>query len=149
VQPGDWRPSVRLAALITLAISISALAVGAVHGARSTTALAADRQVATARLDDAYFDCLATQARSLAQPAERIDVLNTYSSAWVSLVKVVAPWAVLTTDAARAQITMTLAPRIGANTCLGSVVVARSASGAVHYGTGATLAGGPPPQPVL
>jgi hypothetical protein len=130
-------------------VTLGALAVGAVHGGRSISALAGDHQVATSRLDNAYYDCLATQARSLARPGEAVDVLASNPSAWGTLVKVVAPWAVLTTDASRAEVTMTLAPRRGTNTCLGSVVVARSPSGAVHYGTGATLFGGPPPPPVL
>lgn len=142
-------PLVRFAALIVLFSSLAVVTVGAVHGARSTAVLAGARQLSTARLDDAYYDCLDTQAHSVARPGELVDVLTSNSSAWVTLVKVVAPWAVLTTDAARAQVTMTLVPRRGANTCLGSVVVARTRSGTVHDGTGATLTGGPPPSPAL
>lgn len=147
--PRHRRAPVRIVALIILVTALAVLAVGAVHGARSTAALAGDRQVTTARLDDAYYDCLDTQAHSVARPGELVDVLTSNSSAWVTLVKVVSRWAILTTDAARARVTMTLVPRRGANTCLGSVVVARWRSGTVHYGTGATLTGGPPPSPAL
>jgi hypothetical protein len=149
LPPRHRCPFIRFVALIILISSLAVLTVGAVHGARSTAALAGARQLSTARLDDAYYDCLDTQARSVARPGELVDVLTSNPSAWVTLVKVVAPWAVITTRATRAHITMTLVPRRGANTCLGSVVVARSRSGAVQYGSGATLRGGHPPSPTL
>jgi hypothetical protein len=139
----------RLAVALLAVGALCAMGIDAAHGVRTTVALAGDRSVATARLDDAYYHCLAVEAHSLARPGETVDVLNNDTAAGVTLGKAVAPWAALTTNAAKAGVLLTLFPWHGDNSCLGSIVVARYPSGAVRLGTGQTLEGGPPPQPPL
>lgn len=141
---------VRLAGLVVGLVALGGLVVGAVHGARSTATQADGHQVALARLDDAYYDCLATQVHSLVRPGQVVVVSTANPGNWVTLSKVVAPWAVMAEDRGRAVAVLSLGSRHGTDACLGSVVVARYRDGTVRDGTGASLPGDEqPPPPVL
>ncbi|HEX4081470.1 MAG TPA: hypothetical protein VHX40_00785 [Acidimicrobiales bacterium] len=135
----------RLAGLTVGLVAVAGLAVGAVHGARSTTAQADDREVALGQLDVAYYDCLAAQVHSLVGPGQVVAVSTANPGNWATLAKAVAPWAVMTDDQRRAVAVLYLAPRHGAGSCLGSAVVARYPDGRVRVGTGGSLPGDEPP----
>jgi hypothetical protein len=138
---GAWR----LAGLAVGLVAAAGLAVGAVHGARSTGAQADDRQVALGRLDVAYYDCLAAQVHSLVGPGQIVAVSTANPGNWATLAKAVAPWAVMIEDQRRAVAVLSMAPRRGTGACLGSVVVARYPGGRVRVGTGGSLPGDEPP----
>jgi hypothetical protein len=130
-------------------VCLGALAVGAVHGGRAASAQGSPAQVSAWRLDAAYYGCLATQVHTLIGPGQVVDVSTADPGAWVTLDKVVAPFAVITTRRA-GHVVLTLANRPGPGSCLGSVVVARGPSGVVRIGTGGSLGGHRmPPQTPL
>jgi len=131
-------------------VALGALVVGSVHGARSSVGRADAGAVASARLDDAYYECLAAQAGSLVGPGLLVDVSTADPGSWATLVKVVAPRDVLTTAQTGSVAVLTLTRRPGPGACLGSVVVARYPNGSVRDGTGGSLPGDEsPPPPVL
>jgi hypothetical protein len=142
--------AVRLLGLAVGLAALCGLAVGAVHGARSSGAQADDQQVTLAQLDVAYYDCLAAQVHSLVRPGQVVVVSTANPSNWATLSKAVAPWAVMTEDQRRAVAVLSMSPRHGARTCLGSVVVARYADGRIRVGTGGSLPGDeqPPMTPL-
>jgi hypothetical protein len=135
----------RLAGLAVGLVAVAGLAVGAVHGARSTAAQADDQQVALGQLDVAYYDCLAAQVHSLVGPGQLVVVSTADPGNWATLAKAVAPWAVMTEDRQRAVAVLQMAPRRGTGSCLGSVVVARYPDGRTRVGTGGSLPGDEPP----
>jgi hypothetical protein len=135
----------RLAGLAVGLVAVAGLTVGAVHGVRSTATQADEQQVALGRLDVAYYDCLAAQVHSLVGPGQVVAVSTANPGNWATLSKAVAPWAVMTEDEPRAVAVLQMAPRHGAGSCLGSVVVARYADGRVRVGTGSSLPGDEPP----
>jgi hypothetical protein len=146
----DRSLGLRLVGLALALVALGALVVGSVHGARSSVGRADAASVASARLDDAYYGCLAAQAGSLVGPGLVVDVSTSDPGSWGTLVKVVAPRDVLTTDQGRSAAVLTLARRPGPGACLGSVVVARYPDGTVRQGTGGSLPGDEsPPPPVL
>ncbi|MHB1777224.1 MAG: hypothetical protein ACYCU7_14715 [Acidimicrobiales bacterium] len=131
-------------------VAVVGLGAGAVHGARSAASLAGARSVAAANLDDRYYDCLTTQARSLVPPGRRVVISTANLANWGTLGKAVAGWAVVTRHRRRAVAVLSLAADHGPGACLGSVVVARYADGAVRRGHGASVPGpGPPPAEPL
>jgi hypothetical protein len=139
-----------VAVTVVAGAALAGLVAGAVHGVRSTTALASSAQVASATEDDAYYACLTTQAHHLVRPGQVVDIDRDDLTSWATLGKVVAPWAVVTTDAHRAVAVLSLRTATGGASCLGVVVVARYADGQVRTGRGATLPGrGPPPATPL
>ncbi len=140
----------RLAGTAVGVVAFLCLAVGAVHGVRTTAALSDGAAVASGRLDVAYYDCLATQAHSLVGPGQTVVLSMANPGDWATLGKVVAPWARVSRDAGRATAVLSLEPKPGPGSCLGDVVVARYPSGATRRGTGASLPGsGPPPATPL
>ncbi len=141
-------PAVRLVGLAVTLTVLVGLVIGAVHGGRATAGLGSARQVSSARLDIAYYDCLTTQSSSLVRPGKVVDVSTANPGSWATLSKVVAPRDVLTTDRRIAVAVLTLERRPGG--CLGSAVVAHYPNGTVRQGTGASLSGqGPPPAQPL
>jgi hypothetical protein len=139
----------RVAGGAVVVAALAGLGVGAVHGARAQAAQAAPAETARWRLDVAYYDCLSAQVHSVVHRGQVVDVSTADPGAWGTLVKVVAPYAVVTTVRSGHEV-LTLASRPGAGSCLGSVVVARYPSGVVRVGTGASLPGaGAPPQTPL
>jgi len=146
----DRSLALRLVGLALALVAVGALVVGSVHGARSSVGRADATSVTSARLDDAYYGCLAAQTESLVGPGLVVDVSTSDPGSWGTLVKVVAPRDVLTTDQARSAAVLTLARRSGPGACLGSVVVARYPNGTVRDGTGGSLPGDEsPPPPAL
>jgi hypothetical protein len=139
----------RIAAIGLAGACVAGLAVGAVRGVRATAAQADPAEVAAWRLDLAYYDCLSTQAHSLVHGGETVDVSMSDPGAWVTLAKVVAPFAVITARSS-GHVVLTLRTRTGPGTCLGFVMVARDPSGAVRDGRGGSLTGHrQPPQTPL
>ena len=127
---------------------VTGLAVGAVHAVRATAAQAAPAEVSAWRLDLAYYGCLSAQAHSLVHRGQTVDVSMTDPGLGVTLAKVVAPFAVITAHRS-GHVVLTLVLRPGPGTCLGSVVVARDPSGAVHDGRGSLEGRRMPPQTPL
>lgn len=146
----DRSLALRLVGLGLALIALGALVAGSVHAARSAVGRAGPVAVSSARLDVAYYGCLAAQTGSLVGPGLVVDVSTADPGAWATLVKVVAPRDVLTTDEGRSVALLTLARRRGPGACLGSVVVARYRDGSVRAGTGGSLPGdeAPPPTPL-
>jgi hypothetical protein len=131
------------------------LAVGAVHGVRSTTSLSTDRQVATWNLDNRYWACLDTQARSLVRPGAHIWLTDVNFGTAIALEKLLAPWVYLVNRPEQASAYLTLRTQPGPGSCLGSVVVGRFPGPAgpgsiVKVGRGASLPGHeqPPATPL-
>jgi len=136
-------------AAVLACVCLGSLVVGAVHGGRAAAARETPSQVSAWRLDLAYYGCLSAQTHSLLRPGQVVDVSTADPGAWVTLAKVVAPFAVMTTRRP-GHVLLTLATRPGPGSCLGSVVVAREPSGAVRLGTGGSLPGHRlPPQTPL
>jgi hypothetical protein len=135
-------------ALVAL-VGLGSLAVGAVHGGRGSSAQGSPAQVSAWRLDAAYYGCLSAQAHSLIRPGQVVDIPVSDPGAWVTLAKVVAPFAVMSTRRS-GHVVLTLANRPGPGSCLGSVVVVQELSGLVRTGTGGSLTGHrvPPPTPL-
>jgi hypothetical protein len=147
------RPAVhaaaRLAGGVVLLVAMTGLVVGAVHGWRAQAAQGSPTEVARWRVDTEYYDCLAAQVHSVVQRGQTVDVSTADPGAWGTLVKVVAPYAVVSSHRT-GHVVLTLVSRPGAGSCLGSVVVARYPSGAVRAGTGGSLRGSEtPPQTPL
>ena len=143
-RPGTAR---RVLGLAVGLVASAALVLGAVHGVRSTAADADDSALASARVDVAYYACLAAQVHSLVRPGEVVAVSTADPGTWATLSKAVAPWAVITASPGQAVAVLSLQPRHGGGACLGQVVVARARDGLVRRGTGASLPGDEPPPP--
>ncbi|HEX4218289.1 MAG TPA: hypothetical protein VHZ02_07970, partial [Acidimicrobiales bacterium] len=114
-----------LACLAVAGTAVAGLAVGAVHGVRGTTALSTDRRVATWTLDNRYWACLDTQARSLIDPGARVWLDTTNFGTTIALEKLLAPWAFIVSSPGQASAYLTLRTKPGPGSCLGSVVVGR------------------------
>jgi hypothetical protein len=134
--------------LLVSLVALAGLCVGAVHSARATSVQAGAHQVALARLDVAYYDCLRSQVASLIGPGQSVHVSTNNPGQWATLSKVVAPRDVITTDARSATVVLSLESHSGG--CLGSLVQARYANGTVALAHRPTLRGdhGPPNQPL-
>jgi len=140
----------RLTAVTVALVATVALAVGATAGARSAATLAGRPNVETARLDVAYYRCLTAQARSLVRPGQTVDVSMANVANWVTLSKAVVGWTPVTLYPNQAVAVLTMQPRHGPGSCLGSVVVAYYRDGRVRQGTGGSLPGDeqPPSTPL-
>ncbi|HEX3946573.1 MAG TPA: hypothetical protein VHW47_02660 [Acidimicrobiales bacterium] len=144
------RLATRLAAAAVLAAALAGLAVGAAAGARSVASGTDRRSVAGAELGDAYYGCLATEARTLVHPGQTVDVSVSNPANWVTLGKIVAPWTTVTFDRDRAVAVVRMVPSDGRVSCLGSVVEARYRDGTVRRATAGSLPGDeqPPSTPL-
>ncbi|HXR27129.1 MAG TPA: hypothetical protein VN771_04645 [Candidatus Baltobacteraceae bacterium] len=138
----------RIVAVTLMLACVTGLGVGAVRGIRATAAQADPTEVSAWRLDLAYYDCLSAQVHSLVHRGQTVDVSMTDPGPGVTLAKVVAPFAVITAHPS-GHVVLTLVTRRGPDTCLGSVVVARDPSGAVHDGRGSLGGRRMPPQTPL
>jgi hypothetical protein len=112
-----------------------------------------------AALDNAFYDCIDVQARSLVPHGESVSLVVPVSLAGlgdiVTLLKSVGSWATFADPASTAAVGLSLRNHVaGAGTCLGTQVIGtyrRSGHAvSVRTGTGASVAGkGPPPAPPL
>ena len=150
-----WWDGLRLvvagAVVVTGAVTV---AVKAVHGNETVTALRRPGPEAVARLDDAYYRCLDVQAHSLVAPGRPVLIEGPDLGSYVTLLKAVGSWVTLAARPGRHDVALSLAAHGGPGSCRGTVVTARGRNGAgkvtVRRGTGASLPGnGPPPAPPL
>ena len=128
------------------------------QAARATGVIAHQRSapvVADARLDDAYYACIATQAHSLISPSTPVRYRPDVGIvAVVVLNKAVAPWMRLSPAGTEPAGWLGLRRTSGPHGCLGDQVTlsTRGADGrwVVRGGHGAHIPGqGPPPAPPL
>jgi len=138
----------RLVGLSVTIVALVGLITGAVHGSRATAAQASRQEVAQARLDIAYYDCLTRQVANIIGPNQRVVVSTANPGAWATLSKVVAPRDVMTTEEKSAVGILSLKPDLDG--CLGSVVVVRYRDGTGAQARGPTLRAdeGPPSSPL-
>jgi hypothetical protein len=150
------RPITVLAALAVVIVAGFGLGWGAHNGVKSATQLSSHEAVVQGALDDDYYACLTTQARSLIRRGEAVAVNEANLQSWVIVTKVLGSWAVLDNRAVvgRSVPTVALITRPGPGSCLGSVVttsvVTRKGHIRVRRGSGASLLGHQvPPAPNL
>jgi len=146
---------VTLVGVVVGAVALVALGGQAVRGNRVVGAQLSARSVHDASVDDAFYQCLDTQAHSLVRPGQTV-VLSTDNLADViTMIKGFGSWVTVADPPSRAQVTLTLHDGPAApGTCLGTRVVATTVGPGgvrvVRLGTGAQVPGqGPPPAPPL
>ncbi len=105
-------------------------------------------------IDDQYYQCLDTQARSLISPNQPIAIDTGNLGDFISLLKAIGSWATFSDSSSSAPVKLSLRTIRGSGGCRGSVVVADFASPhqgvSPRVGTGASMPGhGPPPAPPL
>jgi hypothetical protein len=141
------------------AVIVAAAAVGlalqAFHGNQVVTA---QRSAATARValeENAYYDCLDTQTRSLVSPEQPVTIGAANLGDFVTLIQAVGSWVTVATSHLEAVPQLSLRTGVtGPGTCRGTVVVSSSTRPGhpptVRVGSGASVAGeGPPPAAPL
>ena len=122
-----------------------ALVTVASSGVRQTEARSTSGQSAAWNLDNRYWSCLETQARSLVQPQEHVWIDPSIGLGnYVNLEFVLAPWVVLVHNQNRATAWLTLRTSNGPGTCLNWEVAGRiegpgGSRSALRKGTGASL----------
>ena len=148
------RTTTIVAGIVVAVAAIVGLGAQAVSGARTVNA---QRQAATVRnatIDDAYYQCLDIQARSLISPNQSVAIDTANLGDFISLLKSIGSWATFADASSTADVRLSLRTISGSGGCRGSVVVANFAV-PVHgvtqqVGTGASMPGhGPPPAPPL
>ncbi len=144
--------------MMTLLIVVAAV----VQAARGNAVVAAERRPAAqhdAALDDAFYDCLSTQAHSLVPPTEPVFLRGSEANLagigdWVTMLKAIGSWVTFSGSPGAARTDITIEDHVtNRPACLGTVVVAREVRGGrttVRFGSGAHVPGqGPPPAPQL
>ncbi len=131
----------------------------AVRGNAAVEAQRSPAAVHDAALDDAFYDCLSTQARSLVRPGEPVFLEASRSDLagfadWVTLMKAIGSWVTFSDTPSGARVRVSVVDHVQARpACLGTAVVARSVrqgKPVVRHGSGADVPGsGPPPAPQL
>ena len=153
-MPGPRRLTRILVAAVIGVAAVVGLVVQAARGNAVVSGQSSAATVRDARLDNTYYSCLETQARSLVHPGQTV-ALQASPVELIALLKAVDSWATVADPSSRADVTLTL--RDGppaAGTCLGTRVAALvrvPGQGTVlRPGTGAQMPGaGPPPAPPL
>ena len=130
------------------------LGVQAADGARTVSDQRQPTTVRNAVIDDQYYQCLDTQARSLISSNQPIAIDTANLGDFISLLKAIGSWATFADSSSSAQVKLSLRTIRGSGGCRGSVVVADFASPhrgvSPRVGTGASMPGhGPPPAPPL
>jgi hypothetical protein len=121
------------AAIVVAVASAGLLALEAYHGVQETNQLSSTRSVDLARLDDAYYSCLAAAARRLVPPGATVWIPKHPPGAWITLAKAVAPEEPLVASRAAAVVVLRLVARSGPGTCFGRVVVATPGGAAERH----------------
>ena len=140
---------------VVATIALVALAGQAVRGSRTVDAQLVTRSVHDATVDDAFYDCIAVQARSLVGSGQTVTLGGGNLADVVSMIKGFGASVAVADPPSRADVVLTLHVGMAApGTCLGTRVVGtyRGPDGrtTVRLGTGAQVAGqGPPPAPPL
>ena len=152
------RPQRALVAVTGVGVVVVAAAALGVQAARGTAIVSAQSSPGVehqARVDDAFYSCLAIQARSIVGPGQTVALRPHNIVDLVTLVKAVGSWARVADPPATAAVTLSLTTGPGGpGTCLGTRVIGRLSGpgGTVvtKVGTGAQVPGqGPPPAPPL
>ena len=143
-----------IAGLVVTIVGVAGLSVQAVRGNRVVGVQRAARTVHDAAVDDAYYQCIDTQAHSLVTPDEPV-IFDASLGDLVTLLKGAGSWVTIADPASSAVVRLSLRNDVPGNrTCLGSVVVATYAEPhggvRVRIGSGSHVPGsGPPPAPPL
>ena len=146
---------VTVASALVVAVALIGLAGQAVRGNRTVDAQLSARAEHDASVDDAFYACIDTQARSLVRPGQTVALGGDNLADVVTMIKGFGSWVTVADPASRADVVLTLHDgAAGPGTCLGTRVVGtwRGPGGRtmVRLGTGASVAGqGPPPAPPL
>ena len=146
---------VTLVSALVATIALVALVGQAVRSSRTVDAQLVTRSVRDATVDNAFFDCIDVQARSLVGPGQSVTLGGDNLADVISMIKGFGAWVTVADPPSRADVVLTLHVGMAApGTCLGTRVVGtyRGSDGrtTVRLGTGAQVAGqGPPPAPPL
>jgi hypothetical protein len=146
---------VTVASALVAAVALVSLVGQAVRANRTVDAQLATRAVHDATVDDAFYACIDTQARSLVGPGQTVALGGDNLADLITMIKGFGAWVTVADPASRADVVLTLHDASAApGTCLGTRVVGtyRGPDGrtTVRFGTGAQVAGqGPPPAPPL
>jgi hypothetical protein len=126
-------------------VSMVALVAVATSSVRQTEQRSESGQAAAWNLDNRYWSCLETQARSLVQPEEHVWIDPSIGLGnYVNLEFILSPWVVLVHNQNQARAWLTLRTSRGPGTCLNWEVEGRiEGPGGTHTalrkGTGASL----------
>ena len=140
---------------LVTAVALVALVGQAVRGSRAVDAQLASRSMHAAIVDNAFYACIDTQARSLVASGQTATLGGHNLADVISMIKGFGAWVPVADPASRADVVLTLHDgKAAPGTCLGTRVVGtyRAIDGrtTVRLGTGAQVAGqGPPPAPPL
>ena len=146
---------VTVVCVLVAATALLSLVGQAVRGSRIVDAQLATRSVHDASVDNAFYNCLDVQARSLVAPAQTVAIGGDNLVDVIYMIKAFGAWVKVADPAFRADVVLTLRQsHASPGTCLGTRVVGtyREQNGrtTVRLGTGAQVAGqGPPPAPPL
>jgi len=140
--------------IIVVAAAGVGLGLQAVDGAHTVGDQRQPTTVRNAAIDDAYYQCLDIQARSLISPNQPVTIDAGNLGDFISLLKAIGSWATFSDSSSSAEARLSLHSTRGSGGCRGSVVVADFAvphQGVTQrVGTGASMPGhGPPPAPPL
>lgn len=136
-------------------VALVALVGQAVRANRTVDVQLSMHAVHDARVDNAFYACLDTQAHSLVRPGQTVTLGTDNLADVVTMIKGFGSWVTVADPASRANVVLALHDgTAGPGTCLGTTVVAtyRASDGrtTTRVGTGAQVAGqGPPPAPPL
>jgi hypothetical protein len=127
-ERGGWRRLAVQAAGVLLAAGCAVLLVAkAEDGVRGTDELSSTASVNGAAAQNAYYDCLSSQAQRLVPSGGTVAISTTSQSADNStLFSAIVGWADIASDAQHATVVLGLVSRSGPGSCAGSVVVATS-----------------------
>ena len=146
---------VAVAGALVLAVALIALVGQAVRGNRVVDSQLGAHAMHDASIDDAFYACIDTQARSLVKRGQTVTLGGDNLADVVTMIKGFGAWVPVADPASRADVTLALHDGPGGpGTCLGTRVVGtyRGPGGrsVVRFGSGASVAGqGPPPAPPL
>lgn len=135
-------------------VAVLGLSVQAVRGNRKVSVQRSALTIHDAALDDAFYNCIDVQTRSLIAPAETVQLRDDLGDL-VTLIKGVGSWVTFADPPSTAAVQISLRNNVtGGGACLGTVVVATYAKPKggvrVRVGSGSSVAGkGPPPAPPL
>ncbi|MHB1712385.1 MAG: hypothetical protein ACYCV7_13465 [Acidimicrobiales bacterium] len=146
-------PTLVVGAVVAVVATVG-LAIQAVNGTQTVNSQLNALPVHNATIDDAYYRCLDTQARSLVSPDQAVVLDMTSLRDFVTLIKAVGSWTRFANSPSHAVARLSLRSSTTNGGCLGTVVVAHFTTPhhgvTVEIGSGASMAGhGPPPAPPL
>lgn len=142
-------------AAVMAVVALVALGGQALRGSRTVAVQLAPRTVHNASIDDAFYACIGTQARSLVRPGQTVALGGVNLADVVTMLKGFGSWVTVADPASSADVVLSLHDGTAApGTCMGTRVVGTShgpdGRTVVRLGTGAQVPGqGPPPAPPL